>query len=161
MPPQSILASDAGESRPQLALAAPRQPLQPISANTGTRLPPAAPVKKKPGPKPKSLIDRKVVEKPVKRQQRSYSRERKLQVLTFLLHHKMIQTRQRQQRRRDDLLSFHTSTEDMVGPSRYGLMPKAELVRLCRHYRLKVSGNKASLIERLRAREEQADQGQH
>ncbi|KAK3304551.1 uncharacterized protein B0T15DRAFT_536884 [Chaetomium strumarium] len=34
-------------------------------------------------------------------------------------------------------------------PSLYGLMPKDQLVRLCRHYGLKLSGNKASLIERL------------
>jgi hypothetical protein len=47
----------------------------------------------------------------------------------------------------DDLLAFQTATEDMVGLSRYGLMPKDELVRLCKYYGLKVSGNKASLVE--------------
>jgi hypothetical protein len=61
----------------------------------------------------------------------------------------------------DDLVAFQTATEDMIGPSRYGLMPKDELVRLCRHYGLKVSANKGSLIERLRAREDQGqDEGQ-
>jgi hypothetical protein len=59
----------------------------------------------------------------------------------------------------DDILDFQTATEDMVGPSRYSLMPKGELVRLCRYYGLKVSGNKADLIERLRAQEEQSGQG--
>lgn len=60
----------------------------------------------------------------------------------------------------DDLVAFLTATEDVVGPSQYGLLSKDELVRLCRHYGLKVSGNKASLIERLRARAEQGNQGQ-
>jgi hypothetical protein len=92
MPLQATLASIATATGPQLALAAPRQPLQSLSANT---------VRKKPGPKPKPLLDRKAVDKPVKRQQRSYSREKKIQVLTFLLHHKMVRTRQRQRRRRD------------------------------------------------------------
>jgi hypothetical protein len=41
------------------------------------------------------------VDKPVKRLQRSYSREKKIQVLTFLAHHKVVRARQRQQRRRD------------------------------------------------------------
>jgi hypothetical protein len=96
MPLQSTLASIATVAGPQLALATPRQPLQSISANT--RLAPT-PVRKKPGPKPKSLLDRKAVDKPVKRQRRSYSREKKIQVLTFLLHHKMIRSRITQQRR--------------------------------------------------------------
>jgi hypothetical protein len=55
----------------------------------------------------------------------------------------------------DDLVAFLTATEDVAGPSQYGLLSKDELVRLCRHHGLKVSGNKASLIERLRALEEQ------
>jgi hypothetical protein len=97
MPLQSTQASTA--AGPQLALAAPRQPLQPISANT-TCVPAPTPVKKKPGPKPKSLVDRKAIDKPVKRLQRSYSREKKIQVLTFLLHHKMVRSRLAQQRRR-------------------------------------------------------------
>jgi hypothetical protein len=97
MPPESTQASTA--AGPQLALAAPRQPLQPISANT-TCVPAPTPVKKKPGPKPKSLVDCKAIDKPVKRLQRSYSREKKIQVLTFLLHHKMVRSRVAQQRRR-------------------------------------------------------------
>jgi hypothetical protein len=60
----------------------------------------------------------------------------------------------------DDLVAFLTATEDVAGPSQYGLLSKDELVRLCRHHCLKVSGNKASLIERLRALEEQGHQGQ-
>jgi hypothetical protein len=63
-------------------------------------MPAPAPVRKKPGPKPKSLLDRNAVDKPVKRLQRSYSREKKIQVLTFLLHHKMVRSRLAQQRRR-------------------------------------------------------------
>ncbi|KAK3899151.1 hypothetical protein C8A05DRAFT_18370, partial [Staphylotrichum tortipilum] len=59
----------------------------------------------------------------------------------------------------DDLVAFQTATEDMVGPGRYGLMPKEELVRLCRHHGLKVSGNKANLIERLRAQDEGSGAG--
>jgi hypothetical protein len=62
---------------------------------------PAPPlVRKKPGPKPKPLLDRQAVDKPVKRLLRSYSREKKIQVLTFLLHHKMVRSRLVQQRRR-------------------------------------------------------------
>jgi hypothetical protein len=100
MPLQSTLTSIATAAGPQLALAASRQPLQSISANINTRLAPPS-VRKKPGPKPKSLLDRKAVDKPVKRLQRTYSREKKIQVLTFLVHHKVVRARQRQQRRRD------------------------------------------------------------
>jgi len=47
------------------------------------------------------LLDRKAVDKPVKRQQRSYSREKKIQVLTFLLHHKVVRSAGQQRRRRE------------------------------------------------------------
>lgn len=97
MPLQSTQASTA--AAPQLTLAEPRQPLQPISANTAC-VPAPPPVKKKPRPKPKSLLDRKAVDKPVKRLQRSYSRKEKIQVVTFLLHHKMERSSLPQQRRR-------------------------------------------------------------
>ncbi|KAK3897949.1 hypothetical protein C8A05DRAFT_19382 [Staphylotrichum tortipilum] len=99
MPPQSTQASAATAATPQPALTESRQPLQPIPANI-TRVPGAPPVRKKPGPKPKSLLDRKAVDKLVKRQQRSYSRENKVQVLTFLLHHKVVRVPLAQQRRR-------------------------------------------------------------
>jgi hypothetical protein len=125
MPLQSTLTSIATAAGLQLALTAPRQPLQSISANT--RLPAPSPVRKKPGPKPKSLLDRKAVEKPVKRQQRSYSREKKIQVLTFLVHHKVVRSRITQQRRRRqgaceadallsvDLLTYRDVTLDEAG----------------------------------------------
>ncbi|KAK3897077.1 hypothetical protein C8A05DRAFT_20084, partial [Staphylotrichum tortipilum] len=67
----------------------------------------------------------------------------------------------------DDLVGFHSATEDVSGPGQYSLLAKGELVILCRHCGLKVSGNKASLIERLRAQKDQSqgagsgqDQGQ-
>ncbi|KXX81553.1 hypothetical protein MMYC01_202720 [Madurella mycetomatis] len=121
MPLQSTPASIATAAGSQLALS--RQPLQSISANT--RLP-SAPVRKKPGPKPKSLLDRKAVDKPIKRPQRSYSREKKIQVLTFLLHHKQVRTRQIQERRRNgaseadillstDLLRYRDVTLEEAG----------------------------------------------
>lgn len=59
----------------------------------------------------------------------------------------------------NDLVAFLTATEDVVVPSKYGLLSKDELVRLCRHHGLKVSGNKASLIEWLKARAELGNQG--
>jgi hypothetical protein len=94
MPLQSILTSIAGAAGPQLALTAPRQALHSISANT--RPPAPTPVRKKPGPKPHSLLDRKATDKPVKCLQRSYSREKKIQVLTFLVHHKVVRSRMTQ-----------------------------------------------------------------
>ena len=94
MPLQSTLAGIATAAGPQLAVV--RQPLQSIPTNA--RLPP---VRKKPRPKPKPLLDRKAVDKPVKRQQRSYSREKKIQVLTFLLHHKVVRSAGQQRRRRE------------------------------------------------------------
>jgi hypothetical protein len=63
-------------------------------------MPAPAPIRKKPSPKPKSLLDRNAVNKPVKRLQRSYSREKKIQVLTFLLHHRIVRSRLAQQPRR-------------------------------------------------------------
>jgi hypothetical protein len=56
--------------------------------------------KKKPGPKPKPLTERAVVNKPVKRLQRRYSREKKIQVITFLARRKEVKPRERQNRRR-------------------------------------------------------------
>lgn len=40
--------------------------------------------------------------------------------------------------RLDALVAFQTATENMVGPHRYGLMPKDELVKLCKYYGIKV-----------------------
>ena len=63
----------------------------------------------------------------------------------------------------DDWVAFQTATEDIGGggPGQYSLLPKDELIRLCRYHGLKVSGNKATLIERLKAWEDKSqDQGQ-
>jgi hypothetical protein len=57
-------------------------------------------IKKKPGPKPKPLSERIPVTKPVTRIQRTYSKEEKIQVLTFLTNHKMLRTRTQISRRR-------------------------------------------------------------
>ena len=95
---------------------APRPPLQTISSNTivfePTTQPPSTPhppPKKKPGPKPKPLTERAVANKPVKRLQRSYSREKKIQVITFLAQHKKVKTRERQNRRRTGTDDSHAA----------------------------------------------------
>jgi len=75
-----------------------RQPLQPLPTNT--RIPACRPEKKKPGPKPKPLAKRAGIVKRVRRVERSYSREKKIQVLTYLIQHKVIRTEEQQRRRR-------------------------------------------------------------
>lgn len=90
----------------------PRQPLQSISTNTFCPPPPPpslpkssgalpVPVRKKRGPKPKPLAERLAIQKPVKRAIRTYSREKKTQAITFLLHHKVPRTLLCQRRRRE------------------------------------------------------------
>ncbi|XTI93678.1 hypothetical protein V2W45_1433389 [Cenococcum geophilum] len=59
-------------------------PLQEISGNTRY----APPSKKRPGPKTTPLDARPYKQyKPISRIERSYSRERKIQVLLFLIYH--------------------------------------------------------------------------
>jgi len=70
-------------------------PLQEISGNTQH----APPSKKRPGPKTTPLDARPYKQhKPISRIERSYSRERKIQVLLFLIHHRVKDDQRRRAR---------------------------------------------------------------
>ena len=69
-----------------------QMPLQEISGNN-------QPPKKHPGPKPKPLDARPYKQhKPISRIERSYPRERKIQVLLFLIHHRVKDDQRRRAR---------------------------------------------------------------
>ncbi|KAF2186694.1 hypothetical protein K469DRAFT_726176 [Zopfia rhizophila CBS 207.26] len=70
-------------------------PLQEISGNIQHAQPP----KKRPGPKPTPLDARPYKQhKPISRIERSYSRERKIEVLLFLIHHRVKDDQRRRAR---------------------------------------------------------------
>jgi hypothetical protein len=100
---------DASATPPATADPETRLPAQEDASNNqskppSTVPPPAAPppvkIKKKRGPKPKPLELRAVAAKPLKRRERTYSREQKIRVLTFLIQHKVERTEAREIRRR-------------------------------------------------------------
>ena len=70
-------------------------PLQEISSNARH----ASSSKKRPGPKSTPLSERPYKQhKPVSRIERSYSRERKIQVIQFLIHHQVMDDQRRRAR---------------------------------------------------------------